>query len=110
MPSSATTSLCTRSHVLPFLFTFMIYRPSSHLQSRERKTAIFRGHPGEGCHMSWTKIRPGTRGGEPVMKVDLWPVGGTPARGRHRGHCGDAGGGGWGPPPAPGVFLSSAGG
>ena len=73
-------------------FHLLIYRPSSHLQSRERKTAVIRGQPGAGCHMSWTKIRPGMRGREQVMKVGLWPVSGTPACGCHRGHCGDAGG------------------
>jgi hypothetical protein len=28
MPGGATAFLCTRGHMLPFLFTFIIYRPS----------------------------------------------------------------------------------
>ena len=37
MPRGATAFLCTRGHMLPFLFTFFIYRPSSDLQSEGRR-------------------------------------------------------------------------
>src|SRR5262249_32466245 len=40
MPSGATAFLCTRGHMLPFLFTFIIYRPSGDLRSPRRKAAL----------------------------------------------------------------------
>ena len=46
MPGGATAFLCTRGHMLPFLFTFIIYRSSSHLQSPRRKAAVIPALPG----------------------------------------------------------------
>src|SRR5215471_10873603 len=46
MPSGATAFLCTRGHMLPFLFTFIIYRPSSDLRSPRRKAAVIPALPG----------------------------------------------------------------
>src|SRR5215470_17845926 len=40
MPGGATAFLCTRGHMLPFLFTFIIYRPSGDLQSPRMKAAV----------------------------------------------------------------------
>jgi hypothetical protein len=36
----------TRGHMLPFLFTFIIYRPSGDLQSPRRKAAVIPALPG----------------------------------------------------------------
>src|SRR5215467_14650695 len=46
MPSGATAFLCTRGHMLPFLFTFIISRPSGDLQSPRRKAAVIPALPG----------------------------------------------------------------
>src|SRR5262249_33398325 len=46
MSGGATAFLCTRGHMLPFLFTFIIYRSSSHLQSPRRKAAVIPALPG----------------------------------------------------------------
>src|SRR6516165_3534534 len=46
MPGGATAFLCTRSHMLPFLFTFIIYRPSGDLPSQRRKAAMIPALPG----------------------------------------------------------------
>src|SRR5215831_13023192 len=43
MPRGATAFLCTRGHMLPFLFTFIIYRPSGDLQSPRRKVTVIPG-------------------------------------------------------------------
>src|SRR6516162_9477053 len=43
VPGGATAFLCTRGHMLPFLFTFIIYRPSGDLQSPRRKAAVITG-------------------------------------------------------------------
>ena len=46
MPGGATAFLCTRGHTLPFLFAFIIYRPSGDLQSLRRKAAVIPALPG----------------------------------------------------------------
>src|SRR5215813_4791567 len=46
MPGGATAFLCTRGHMLPFLFTFIIYRHSGDLQSPRMKAAVIPALPG----------------------------------------------------------------
>jgi len=46
MPGGATAFLCTRGHMLPFLLTFILYRPSGDLQSPRRKAAVIPALPG----------------------------------------------------------------
>ena len=85
MPGGATAFLCTRGHMLPFLFTFIIYRPSGDLQSPRRKAAVITGTSrrvcpiGCSCPICRTRLRtPSTT----VSQSDFseWPEAGLRTR------------------------------
>src|SRR6516165_505283 len=83
MSGGATAFLCTRGHMLPFLFTFIIYRSSGHLQSPRRRrdpgTSRSVCSMGCSCPMCRTRLRtPSTAVSQ--SDVSEWPEARASAR------------------------------
>src|SRR5262249_46324170 len=93
MSGGTTAFLCTRGHMLPFPFTFIIYRPGGDLQSPRRKAAVIPALPGAyalwavraGCSVRnlWrapcvSLTEPSTNHPNPYMRVPETPPGNLP--------------------------------